>query len=68
MKLYRMITGPDDNSFCHRVSKAMSNGWQLAGSGSLTYDAANSRVVCGQPVVKEVEGKDYDESLTLGDF
>ena len=30
--LYRMLTGPDDASFCHRVSEALSKGWQLTAS------------------------------------
>ena len=47
MRLYRMITGPDDNEFCHRISKALSNGWELAGSASLTYDPVKARVICG---------------------
>jgi hypothetical protein len=25
--LYRYLTGPDDASFCHRVSEALSRGW-----------------------------------------
>ncbi|ODT54790.1 MAG: hypothetical protein ABS59_05330 [Methylobacterium sp. SCN 67-24] len=27
--LYRYLTGPDDASFCHRVSEALSRGWVL---------------------------------------
>jgi hypothetical protein len=27
--LYRYLTGPDDAAFCHRVSEALSQGWQL---------------------------------------
>ena len=68
MKLYRMITGPDDDKFCHRVSKALSNGWELAGSASLTFNAVRGRTMCGQPVVKEVAGEDYREGLNLGDY
>ena len=68
MKLYRMITGPDDDQFCHRVSKALSNGWELAGSASLTFDAVRGRTMCGQPVVKEIPGVDYDGSIKLGDY
>ena len=68
MKLYRMITGTDDSAFCHRVSKAISNGWQLAGSASLTYDPGKERVICGQAIMKDVAGQDYDENLTLGDY
>lgn len=29
--LYRYLTGPDDASFCHRVSEALSQGWVLYG-------------------------------------
>ncbi|MCA8930510.1 MAG: DUF1737 domain-containing protein, partial [Alphaproteobacteria bacterium] len=29
--IYRFLSGPDDSSFCHKVSKAMSEGWQLYG-------------------------------------
>ncbi len=68
MKLYRMITGPDDNAFCHRISKAISNGWELHGSGSLTFDPTQNRVVCGQAIVKDVAGQDYQNDLTLSDF
>lgn len=68
MRLYRMITGPDDNTFCHRVSKALSNGWELHGSASLTYDATRKRTMCGQPVVKDVPDEDYHEGITLGDY
>ena len=68
MKLYSMITGPDDDQFCHRVSKALSNGWQLAGSASLTYDAKRERTMCGQPVTKDVPNEDYREGIKLGDY
>ncbi|MEP1207012.1 MAG: DUF1737 domain-containing protein [Rhizobiaceae bacterium] len=68
MKLYRMITGPDDDAFCHRISKALSNGWELSGSASLTFDPTKGRVMCGQAIIKEVEGQDYHDGLTLSDF
>ncbi|NKB54335.1 MAG: DUF1737 domain-containing protein [Rhizobiaceae bacterium] len=68
MKLYRIITGPDDNAFCHRISNALSKGWQLHGSGSLTFDSSQNRVICGQAIVKEVPGQDYHDDLTLSDF
>lgn len=66
MKLYRYLTGPDDSSFCHRVSKALNEGWQLYGSPSLTYDADQKRVICSQAVVKEVAGE-YSEDLKLSE-
>lgn len=68
MKLYRMITGPDDDQFCKRVSKALSGGWELAGSASLTFDAVRGRTMCGQPIVKEVPGEEYHDDISLGDY
>ncbi|MFN3501353.1 MAG: DUF1737 domain-containing protein, partial [Allorhizobium sp.] len=29
MKVYRFLTGPDDSSFCHRVTDALNKGWEL---------------------------------------
>src|SRR5215208_1249305 len=52
MKLYRILTGPDDASFCHRVSEALSQGWELHGdpAPALTWDPEQKRVVCGQAI------------------
>ncbi len=68
MILYRYLTGPDDNAFCHRVTAALNKGWQLAGSPTLTYDPEKKRVICGQPILKEVEGETYDPSIELGKY
>ena len=68
MKLYRFLTGPDDAAFCHRVTDALNKGWQLAGSPALTFDALHGRVICGQPVVKEVDGVDYTPDIKLGEW
>lgn len=67
MKIYRVLTGPDDAAFCHRVTEALNKGWELHGGPSLTYDAENRRVVCGQAVVKEVEGKTYSPEMKLSE-
>ena len=66
MKVYRFITGPDDSQFCHRVTQALNKGWTLHGSPSLTYDATRGLTICGQAVMKEVEGKDYLPDMKLG--
>ena len=66
MKLYRYLTGPDDASFCHRVSEAISKGWQLYGNPTLTFDPVQQRVICGQAVTKEAEGE-YSRELKLGE-
>ena len=68
MKLYRFLTGPDDAAFCHRVTDALNRGWQLAGPASLTFDPVLGRVICGQPVTKEVEGVDYAPDMKLSEW
>jgi hypothetical protein len=66
MKLYRYLTGPDDDAFCHRVTAALNKGWQLHGPPSLTYDPERKRVICGQAIVKEVPGE-YRPGLVLSE-
>lgn len=55
MKLYSCITGPDDETFCKRVSDKLNRGWQLHGGPALTYDGKT--VIAGQALVKEVDGE-----------
>ncbi|AZO80211.1 MULTISPECIES: DUF1737 domain-containing protein [unclassified Bosea (in: a-proteobacteria)] len=62
--LYRYLTGPDDASFCHRVSEALSRGWILYGHPTLTYDAKVGRVICGQAIIKDVD-RTYEPGLDL---
>jgi hypothetical protein len=57
MRLYRLLIGGDDAAFCKRVSEALNKGWHLYGSPILSFDSAAGRVVCGQAVVKDVEGE-----------
>jgi len=68
MKLYRFLTGPDDAAFCQRVTAALNKGWQLAGSPALTFDSVRGRVICGQPIFKEVEGVEYTPDIQLGEW
>ena len=65
MKLYRFLSGPDDSSFCHKVSLALSKGWELHGAPTYAFDAASGTMRCGQAVTKEVPG-DYSPDLKLG--
>jgi hypothetical protein len=64
--LYRYLTGPDDAAFCHRVSEALSQGWGLYGHPTLTFDAAQGRVVCGQAIIKDIDGP-YTPDLKLSE-
>ena len=67
MKLYRYLTGPDDSTFCKRVSAALNNGWELYGQPSLAFDAANGRMMCGQAIVKVVAGT-FTDDINLSDY
>ena len=66
-KVYRLLTGPDDSSFCHKVTKALSEGWQLHGSPTLSFDAVQGLAICAQAVTKETE-LDYDPARKLVDY
>jgi hypothetical protein len=65
--VYRYLTGPDDAALCHRVTEALSKGWSLYGAPTLTFDVERKRVICGQAVIKEVEGLDYSPDLKLSE-
>ena len=67
MKLYRFLTGPDDSAFCHKVSAALAKGWVLSGSPAYAFNAATGVMQCGQAVVKDVEGKEYDPEMKLSE-
>ncbi|MBB3996522.1 DUF1737 domain-containing protein [Aureimonas pseudogalii] len=67
MKLYRLITGPDDAAFCHRICDALAKGWELQGSPAYGFDAAAGVMKCAQAVVKTVEGKTYASDMKLGE-
>ncbi|HAU4907654.1 TPA: DUF1737 domain-containing protein [Aeromonas hydrophila] len=38
LPVYRLITGPDDATFCFRVSEALAQGYMLHGSPSATFN------------------------------
>ena len=66
MIAYRLLTGKDDASFCHKVSAAIAAGWQLHGSPTMTFNAATGETICGQAVTKEVPGQTYTPETKLG--
>lgn len=65
MKLYRFLSDDDTSAFCHKVSLALSKGWELQGSPVYAFDAARGVMRCGQAVLKDVPG-DYDPEMKLG--
>jgi len=65
MKIYRFLTGDDTSAFCHKVTEALSKGWELYGEPSYAYDSANGVMRCGQAVTKEADVA-YSADLKLG--
>jgi hypothetical protein len=51
---YRVLTGPDDRTFCERVSAALADGYRLHGGPALTHDG--TRVIVAQAVVLDGPG------------
>jgi len=49
LPVYRLLTGPDDDSFCRRVSEALSLRYVLYGSPAATFDG--KRVIVTQAVI-----------------
>jgi len=65
-RLYRLLTEDDTSAFCHKVSGALADGWELYGDPVMSFDAARGVTRCGQAVTKEV-GVAYKPDLKLGD-
>jgi hypothetical protein len=65
MKAYRILTEDDTSAFCHKVTEALSKGWELYGDPVYAFDAGTGKMRCGQAVTKEVEA-DYSPEMKLG--
>jgi len=49
---YKLLTGPDDHSFCQRISDALADGYELYGSPAITCnDGVN--IVAQAVILKE---------------
>ncbi|MEM1077295.1 MAG: DUF1737 domain-containing protein [Pseudomonadota bacterium] len=66
MKIYRFLTEDDTSAFCHKVSEALSKGWDLHGDPTYAFDAAHGVMRCGQAVTKEIDAP-YSPEMKLGD-
>jgi hypothetical protein len=49
LPVYRLLSGPDDDAFCRRVSEALALGYVLYGSPAATFNG--SSVIVAQAVV-----------------
>jgi len=46
---YRLLTGPDDAAFCHRVSEALALGYKLYGPPAATFNGET--VIVAQAII-----------------
>lgn len=65
MLAYRLLTEDDTAAFCHKVTEALSKGWELHGQPTMAFDAARGVMRCGQAVVKDVDAE-YAPDVKLG--
>ncbi len=65
MKIYRFLTEDDTSDFCHKVSEALSKGWELYGDPQYAYDHANGVMRAGQAVTKDSDTP-YTRDMKLG--
>ena len=65
MLAYRFLTEDDTSDFCHKVTKALAEGWQLYGDPTYGFDASSGKMRCGQAVVKETDTT-YSPDIKLG--
>lgn len=66
MKVFRFITEDDTSEFCHRVTEALSKGWELQGSPQYAFDQSKGVMRCGQAVTKESD-VEYSREMKLGE-
>lgn len=67
MIAYRFLTEDDTSDFCHKVTKALNEGWVLYGDPQYAFDAAAGKMRCAQAVTKDVAA-DYTPQTKLGDL
>ncbi|WP_347267998.1 DUF1737 domain-containing protein [Paracoccus sp. (in: a-proteobacteria)] len=63
--IYRLLTEEDSAAFCHKVSLALSKGWELYGDPCYAFDARHGTMRCAQGVIKRIEAE-YHPDMKLG--
>ena len=63
--IYRCITEDDTAQFCHRVTEALSRGWQLHGSPSMAFDPVKGIMRMGQAITKDIHAESHPD-MKLG--
>ncbi len=59
---YKFITGPDDSTFCARITEFLNNGWKLYGNPTMSFDGKT--IIAGQAIIKDDE--ENEESVCCG--
>ncbi|HEV7708359.1 MAG TPA: DUF1737 domain-containing protein [Asanoa sp.] len=59
---YRVLTGPDDEKFCRRVSEALELGYRLHLGPAVTFNG--ERVIVAQALVWDDKGKEISPPAT----
>jgi len=67
MKAYRLLTAEDNSAFCHKVTLALSKGWDLYGDPQYAHDPTTGTMRCAQGVIKIVSAT-YAPDMKLGDI
>jgi hypothetical protein len=49
LPVYRVLTGPDDEAFCRRISEAIALGYRLHGDPAVTFNGEH--VIVAQALV-----------------
>ncbi|WP_101386181.1 DUF1737 domain-containing protein [Streptomyces sp. TLI_146] len=49
LPIYRVLTGPDDATFCHRVSEAIGLGYELYEGPAISFNG--ERVIVAQALL-----------------
>ncbi|WP_114284377.1 DUF1737 domain-containing protein [Candidatus Halocynthiibacter alkanivorans] len=65
MKAYRLLTEDDTSEFCHKVTEALSKGWELYGDPVISHDATTGKMRCAQAVIKHSD-QTYTSETKLG--
>ena len=68
MQVYRLLTGDDNSEFCHKVTRALAEGWVLHGEPKYCYDPSREVMRCAQAVIREVADQPCDGDKRLTDY
>ncbi|MFE5829038.1 DUF1737 domain-containing protein [Streptomyces sp. NPDC056488] len=61
LPIYRVLTGPDDPAFCHRVSEALELGYELHEGPAVTFNGEN--VIVAQALIWPTQSWQQDGEL-----